>query len=116
MLCLVYVFGALVEFAAINFHESLEARRREKRNTTLKSIDVERGSDAGCKGQKEGSDPKTKYLTRQVSSLREKIKAITDQDVNVQKIDSRSRVLFPVTFFVINLIFWIYFIVDSTSE
>ena len=43
MLCLVYVFGALVEFAAINFHESLEARRREKRNTTPKSIDVERG-------------------------------------------------------------------------
>ena len=43
MLCLVYVFGALVEFAAINFHESLEARRREKRNTTLTSVDVERG-------------------------------------------------------------------------
>ena len=43
MLCLVYVFGALVEFAAINFHESLEARRREKRNNSLRSVDEERG-------------------------------------------------------------------------
>jgi len=43
MLCLVYVFGALVEFAAINFHESLEIRKREKRNSTTRSIDVERG-------------------------------------------------------------------------
>ena len=43
MLCLVYVFGALVEFAAINFHESLEARRREKRNNSLRSADVEHG-------------------------------------------------------------------------
>lgn len=43
MLCLVYVFGALVEFAVINFHESLEARKREKRNNALRSIDVERG-------------------------------------------------------------------------
>jgi len=72
-------------------------------------------SDAGYKGQTESSDPKTKYLQRQVSSLREKIKAFSDQDVNVQKIDSRSRVLFPLTFLIINLIFWIYFIVDSAS-
>ncbi|XP_020607286.1 gamma-aminobutyric acid receptor subunit beta-3-like [Orbicella faveolata] len=115
MLCLVYVFGALVEFAVINFHESLEARKREKRNNALRSVDVERGSDAGYKGQTESSDPKTKYLQRQVSSLREKIKAFSDQDVNVQKIDSRSRVLFPLTFLIINLIFWIYFIVDSAS-
>lgn len=43
MLCLVYVFGALVEFAVINFHESLEARKREKRNNALRSVDVERG-------------------------------------------------------------------------
>ena len=50
-----------------------------------------------------------------MSSLREKIKAFTDQDINVQKIDSRSRVLFPLTFLIINLIFWIYFVVDSTS-
>lgn len=43
ILCLVYVFGALVEFAVINFHDSLEARKREKLNSNLTSIDVERG-------------------------------------------------------------------------
>lgn len=43
ILCLVYVFGALVEFAIINFHDSLEARKREKLNEKLRSIDVERG-------------------------------------------------------------------------
>ncbi|KAL9969855.1 hypothetical protein ACROYT_G022123 [Oculina patagonica] len=116
ILCLVYVFGALVEFAIINFHDSLEARKREKLNTKLRSIDVERGSDAGYKGQTGSSDLKTKYLQRQVSSLREKVKAFTDQDVNVQKIDSRSRVLFPLTFLIVNLAFWIYFIVGSTGE
>lgn len=53
---------------------------------------------------------------RQVSNLREKVKSFTDQDVNVQRIDSRSRVLFPLTFVIINLIFWIYFIVDSKNS
>ena len=43
ILCLAYVFGALVEFAVINFHDSLEARKREKLNKKLRSIDVERG-------------------------------------------------------------------------
>lgn len=43
ILCLVYVFGALVEFAIINFHDSLEARKREKLNKKPRSIDVERG-------------------------------------------------------------------------
>lgn len=42
ILCLVYVFGALVEFAVINFHDSLETRKREKLNNNLRSIDVER--------------------------------------------------------------------------
>ena len=40
--CLVYVFGALVEFAVINFHESLEARKREKLKNKLRNIDIER--------------------------------------------------------------------------
>ena len=41
--CLVYVFGALVEFAVINFHDSLEARKREKLKNKLRNIDMERG-------------------------------------------------------------------------
>ena len=41
--CLVYVFGALVEFALINFHDSLEARKREKLKNKLRNIDMERG-------------------------------------------------------------------------
>ncbi|KAJ7331583.1 Gamma-aminobutyric acid receptor subunit beta-2 [Desmophyllum pertusum] len=114
ILCLIYVFGALVEFAIINFHDSLEARKRENLNNKLRSIDVERGSDAGYRSRTESSDLKTKYLQRQMSSLREKMKSFTEQDVNVQKIDSRARVLFPLSFLIINLIFWIYFIVDSS--
>lgn len=43
MTCLVYVFGALVEFAIINFHDSLEARKRDKLKNKLKNIDMERG-------------------------------------------------------------------------
>lgn len=43
MTCLVYVFGALVEFAIINFHDSLEARKRDKLKNKLKNIDTERG-------------------------------------------------------------------------
>lgn len=42
ILCLVYVFGALVEFAIINFHDSLEGRKREKLSKKLRSIDEER--------------------------------------------------------------------------
>lgn len=43
MTCLLYVFGALVEFAIINFHDSLEARKRDKLKNKLKNIDMERG-------------------------------------------------------------------------
>lgn len=43
MLCLVYVFGALVEFAIINFHDSLEARKKDKLNRKLRNVDVEKG-------------------------------------------------------------------------
>ena len=48
ILCLIYVFGALVEFAIINFHDSLEARKRENLNNKLRSIDVERGVCGIC--------------------------------------------------------------------
>ena len=43
MLCLVYVFGALVEFAIINFHDSLEAKKKDKLNKKLRNVDVEKG-------------------------------------------------------------------------
>ena len=43
MLCLVYVFGALVEFAIINFHDSLETRKKDKLNRKLRNVDVEKG-------------------------------------------------------------------------
>ena len=63
----------------------------------------------------ESGDLKTRYLMKQLSKLREKLKSFVEQDVNVQKIDSRSRVLFPLTFFVINLIFWMYFIIVTSK-
>lgn len=113
MLCLVYVFGALVEFAIINFHDSLEARKKDKLNKKLRNVDVEKGSDTG---DGEGGDLKTKYLQRQLSSLREKIKLFGELDVNVQRIDSRSRILFPLTFLMINLMLWIYFVIDSAED
>ncbi|XP_022809881.1 gamma-aminobutyric acid receptor subunit beta-3-like [Stylophora pistillata] len=113
ILCLVYVFGALVEFAVINFHDSLETRKRDKLNRKLKKVDLEIGSDTG---DGEPSDLKTRYLQRQLSSLREKIKSFTEQDVNVERIDSRSRILFPLTFLIINVAFWIYFVIDSARE
>ena len=43
MTCLVYVFGALVEFAIVNFHDSLEARKQQKLKSKLKDIDMEQG-------------------------------------------------------------------------
>lgn len=43
MTCLVYVFGALVEFAVINFHDSLEARKHETVKCKLNDVDMESG-------------------------------------------------------------------------
>ena len=43
MTCLVYVFGALVEFAVINFHDSLEARKHETLKCKLNDVDMESG-------------------------------------------------------------------------
>ncbi|XP_029205557.1 gamma-aminobutyric acid receptor subunit beta-3-like isoform X1 [Acropora millepora] len=115
--CLAYVFGALVEFAIVNFHDSLETRKREKLNTKLHNIDLEGGiiDNLRYEDKAESADLKTRYLMKQLSKLREKLKSFVEQDVNVQKIDSRSRVLFPLTFLVINVIFWIYFIIVTSK-
>ncbi|XP_068754076.1 gamma-aminobutyric acid receptor subunit beta-3-like isoform X2 [Montipora capricornis] len=114
--CLIYVFGALVEFAIVNFHDSLEARKREKLKKKFQNIDLEGGIDHLCyefEEKGESTDLKTRYLMKQVYKLREKLKSFADQEVNVQRIDSRSRVLFPLTFCIINFIFWIYFITEA---
>ncbi|XP_073251763.1 gamma-aminobutyric acid receptor subunit beta-3-like [Porites lutea] len=115
MTCLVYVFGALVEFAVINFHDSLEARKHETLKCKLNDVDMESGRDESCRDIEEtdSNDLKTRYLQKQLNNLREKVKLFTEHDLNVQAIDSRCRILFPLTFAIVNIIYWIYFIFDS---
>ena len=71
--------------------------------------------DESCRDMEEtdSNDLKTRYLQKQLNNLREKVKLFTEHDLNVQVIDSRCRILFPLTFAIVNIIYWIYFIFDS---
>ena len=71
--------------------------------------------DESCRDIEEtdSNDLKTRYLQKQLNNLREKVKLFTEHDLNVQAIDSRCRILFPLTFAIVNIIYWIYFIFDS---
>ncbi|NXS50856.1 GLRA4 protein, partial [Balaeniceps rex] len=127
--CLLFVFAALLEYAAVNFvsrqhKEFMRLRRRQRRQRMEEELVREsrfylRGYALGhCLQTKDGagegpsiySSPPTGMLLREGESLRRRY---IDR---AKRIDTISRAVFPFTFLVFNIFYWVIYKVLRSED
>ncbi|NXJ56434.1 GLRA4 protein, partial [Spizaetus tyrannus] len=127
--CLLFVFAALLEYAAVNFvsrqhKEFMRLRRRQRRQRMEEELVREsrfylRGYGLGhCLQPKDGagegpgiySPPTASMLLREGESLRRRY---IDR---AKRIDTISRAVFPFTFLVFNIFYWVIYKVLRSED
>ncbi|NXJ31757.1 GLRA4 protein, partial [Ciconia maguari] len=119
--CLLFVFAALLEYAAVNFvsrqhREFMRLRRRQRRQRMEEDLVREsrfylRGYGLGhCLQPKDGAGEGPGMLLREGESLRRRY---IDR---AKRIDTISRAVFPFTFLVFNIFYWVIYKVLRSED
>ncbi|XP_064602547.1 glycine receptor subunit alpha-2-like isoform X2 [Liolophura sinensis] len=92
--CLVFVFGALLEYALVN----VQSRKQE--DNSKKKYQVQNGNSVN----KENGGVETVIVDMNLPKL-----SCSEQWLSAERVDSASRVLFPSAFAIFNLIYWLHY-------
>ncbi|KAI8485969.1 Glycine receptor subunit alpha-3 [Branchiostoma belcheri] len=116
VVCFVFVFAALLEYAAVNYQSryyKTPRKSRKSKKAEIEEIQLEEKKAPLAVPENDGSAARNGTTRRRfpspkvLTSFRSGRKIIED----VNDIDKFSRVLFPVTFAVFNAIYWIVYTV-----
>lgn len=89
------VFGALLEFAMVNYITHFRVLVKKKRLSAFEDVDNNAG-DAGKEQEKQ-----RRHLIQEMES-----KMVTRALMKAKRVDLFARVLFPLIFVVFNLAYW----------
>jgi len=132
--CVTFVFGALLEYALVNYAsrsdaqraaKQKEAKERELEHAAFSADRIEEGgfppvSMDPLMRRIEGSPmiPPGALLHNEIPVRRKNwlLEWITNFQFRAKKIDVISRVLFPGTFLLFNIIYWSYYLSQDTDQ
>ncbi|NXC34082.1 GLRA4 protein, partial [Campylorhamphus procurvoides] len=126
--CLLFVFAALLEYAAVNFvsrqhKEFMRLRRRQRRQRMEEELVREsrfylRGYGLGhCLQPKDGAgEGPSMYSPPPATLLREAENLHRRYIDRAKRIDTISRAVFPFTFLVFNIFYWVFYKVLRSED
>ena len=141
IVCFLFVFGTLLEFTVILFLNAKQKRKELKQNEERKAREKSRektGSKKGAPGGNNslfaggphdggyGVNPPIALLVEKQEQMRERMdsESVKSHDSSskgrcgkfkVYHIDDYSRVLFPISFLIFNIIYWVIFLTKKNQ-
>ncbi|KAI8517329.1 Glycine receptor subunit alpha-3 [Branchiostoma belcheri] len=103
--CLMFVFAALIEFAAVNFasRQDKEAKNLNRKKTNYSGYSV--AGQQLSRAAEQRSQGENKDQAKNGGSIEKPINPTEFMD-KAKKIDSMSRIIFPCAFLLFNAIYW----------
>ncbi|XP_075889010.1 gamma-aminobutyric acid receptor subunit alpha-6a isoform X2 [Nelusetta ayraudi] len=129
--CFAFVASALVEFAAVNYVATLQAKRLTKQKARQDKLEVLATSSEDGDALSMDSSPQAGLKRRNHSVCRSEVEEAPPMPIFLQQgsafpqipqlagtspIDKYARILFPLTFALFNLAYWYIYLVKDTME